>query len=43
VFSRRPITTDENVVLNYLCGWKIGNITKGKEVITTSYDGSLIS
>lgn len=28
-FSRKPIPLDENAILNYLFGSKIGNITKG--------------
>ena len=43
MLSQQPFPSDKNVVLNYLCGSKIGNITKGTEAITTSYDGSLIS
>ena len=43
VLNRLPITSDDNVAFNFLCGLKIRNITKGTEAITTSYDSSLIS
>jgi hypothetical protein len=43
VHSQQPITSDGNVVFNYHCGLKIGNITNGTEVITTGYDVSPIT
>jgi len=43
VLSQQPITSDENIVINYLCDSKIGNITKGTEVIINGYDDSLIT
>jgi hypothetical protein len=41
--SQQPHTSDENFVFNYLCGSKIGNITRETEAITNGYDGSLIT
>jgi hypothetical protein len=43
VRCQQSITSDENVVFNYLFGLKIRNITKGKEDITNGYVGSLIT
>jgi hypothetical protein len=34
VFSQQPISSDTNVVFNYLCGSKIGNITERTKAIT---------
>jgi RHS repeat-associated protein len=36
-------TSDGNIDFTYLCGSKIGSITKGGEVITYGYDGSLVT
>jgi RHS repeat-associated protein len=32
-----------NIDLTYLCGSKVGSITKGPEIITYGYDGSLVT
>ncbi len=39
----RTETPEGNIAYNYLCSLKIGNITKGTEGITYTYDGSLIT
>jgi RHS repeat-associated protein len=36
-------TSEGNINLNYLCGSKVGSITKGTEIISYGYDGSLIT
>jgi RHS repeat-associated protein len=36
-------TPEGNIDLTYLCGSKVGSITKGIETITYGYDGSLIT
>jgi RHS repeat-associated protein len=36
-------TPEGNIDLSYLCGSKVGSITKGTEIITHGYDGSLVT
>jgi RHS repeat-associated protein len=36
-------TPEENIDLTYLCGTKVGSISKGTDSITYGYDGSLIT
>jgi len=36
-------TPEENIDLTYLCGTKVGSISKGAESITYGYDGSLVT
>ena len=36
-------TPEGNIDLSYLCGTKVGSITKGTESITYGYDGSLLT
>jgi len=43
MLNQQPITFDENVVLNYLCGSNIRNINLGIKAIPNGYDSSLIT
>ena len=36
-------TPEGNIDFTYLCGSKVGSITKGAEIITYGYDGSLVT
>ena len=36
-------TPEGNIDFTYLCGSKVGSITKGTEIITYGYDGSLVT
>lgn len=36
-------TSEGNIDFTYLCGSKVGSITKGTEIITYGYDGSLVT
>jgi RHS repeat-associated protein len=36
-------TPEGNIDFTYLCGSKVGSLTKGAEIITRGYDGSLIT